>query len=219
MASRRASPRSAPCWCRAALRLTRRCATPPKPRELEAYELLRKSNNIAEAARSRPTWSPAPRSSADKSREEWESNDLEDSRRDAIMANIKLKTALALIEQEQLKAKIQTLSAEQAKARGRVHRPRREAGQRDREAGAAGEVRRGAQDRRRRQAAAVGADDQRAAEGAGRRKNGWRCSWRASRRSRRRSSRCARPTRSTRRSSPRPSTAPPATCWRRRARS
>jgi outer membrane protein OmpA-like peptidoglycan-associated protein len=32
------------------------------------------------------------------------------------MANIKLKTALALMDQEQLKAKIQTLSAEQAKA-------------------------------------------------------------------------------------------------------
>jgi outer membrane protein OmpA-like peptidoglycan-associated protein len=53
---------------------------------------------------------------ADRSREEWQSNDMEESRRDAIMANIKLKTALALMEQEQLKAKIQTLSAEQAKA-------------------------------------------------------------------------------------------------------
>jgi outer membrane protein OmpA-like peptidoglycan-associated protein len=53
---------------------------------------------------------------ADRSREEWQSNDLEESRRDAIMANIRLKTALALLDQEQLKAKIQTLSAQQAKA-------------------------------------------------------------------------------------------------------
>jgi len=92
------------------------CATPPKPRELEAYDLLRKSNNITEAAKKSPDLVAGAEKNADKAREEWESNDLEDSRRDAIMANIKLKTALALLDQEQLKAKIQTLSAEYAKA-------------------------------------------------------------------------------------------------------
>jgi len=92
------------------------CATPPKPRELEAYDLLRKTNNITEAAKKSPDLVAGAEKNADKAREEWESNDLEDSRRDAIMANIKLKTALALLDQEQLKAKIQTLSAEYAKA-------------------------------------------------------------------------------------------------------
>jgi outer membrane protein OmpA-like peptidoglycan-associated protein len=92
------------------------CATPPKPRELEAYDLLRKTNNITEAAKKSPDLVAGAEKNADKAREEWESNDLEDSRRDAIMANIKLKTALALLDQEQLKVKIQTLSAEYAKA-------------------------------------------------------------------------------------------------------
>jgi len=51
-----------------------------------------------------------------KAREEWESNDLEESRRDALMAQIKLKTALALTEQDQMKARIQALSTQQADA-------------------------------------------------------------------------------------------------------
>src|SRR4029077_16589260 len=98
------------------LALAAACATPPKPRELESYELLRKSNNIVDAGKKSPDLVAGAEKLADKSREEWQSNDLEDSRRGAIMANIKLKTALALMEQEQLKAKIQNLSAEQAKA-------------------------------------------------------------------------------------------------------
>ena len=92
------------------------CATPPKPRELEAYDQLRKNSNIAEATKRSPDLVAGAEKNADKAREEWDSNDLEESRRDAIMANIKLKTALALLDQEQQKAKIQTLSAEQAKA-------------------------------------------------------------------------------------------------------
>jgi len=92
------------------------CATPPKPRELEAYDLLRKNSNLQDASKKAPDLVAAAEKAADRSREEWESNDLEESRRDAIMANIKLKTALTLAEQEQLKAKIQTLSAAQAKA-------------------------------------------------------------------------------------------------------
>ena len=92
------------------------CATPPKPRELESYELLRKTNNIVDASKKSPDLVAGAEKLADKSREEWQSNDLDESRRDAIMANIKLKTALALMDQEQLKAKIQTLSADQAKA-------------------------------------------------------------------------------------------------------
>ena len=92
------------------------CATPPKPKELEAYEMLRTGNNLQEANKKSPDLVASAEKLGEKSREEWQSNDLEDSRRDAIMANIKLKTALTLMEQEQLKAKIQTLSADQAKA-------------------------------------------------------------------------------------------------------
>src|SRR5262245_42380739 len=96
------------------------CATPPKPRELEAYEQLRKGANLTDATKKSPDLVAGAEKLADRSREEWQSNDLEESRRDAIMANIKLKTALALSEQEQLKTKIQTLSAEQAKAEEEV---------------------------------------------------------------------------------------------------
>jgi outer membrane protein OmpA-like peptidoglycan-associated protein len=92
------------------------CATPPKPRELEAYELLRSANNVQEASKKSPDLVAGAEKLADRSREEWQSNDMEEARRDAIMANIKLKTALALMEQEQMKAKIQSLSSQQAKA-------------------------------------------------------------------------------------------------------
>ena len=92
------------------------CATPPKPRELDTYEALRKTANIQEAAKKSPSLIATSEKLGDKAREEWQSNDLEESRRDALMAHIKLKTALALLEQEQLKAKISTLSSEQARA-------------------------------------------------------------------------------------------------------
>src|SRR3954447_17479831 len=47
------------------------CATPPKPRELESYELLRKSNNIVDASKKSPDLVAGAEKSADKSREEW----------------------------------------------------------------------------------------------------------------------------------------------------
>jgi outer membrane protein OmpA-like peptidoglycan-associated protein len=92
------------------------CATPPKPRELDNYEALRKNANIQEAAKKSPSLIAASEKLGERAREEWQSNDLEESRRDALMAHIKLKTALALLEQEQLKAKISAMSAEQAKS-------------------------------------------------------------------------------------------------------
>src|SRR5262249_36476502 len=81
------------------------CSTPPKPRELDALEKL-KGQPIVELARKR---APGLIEDSDrmfaKSREEWDSNDLENSRRDAIMGLIKLKTAIALVEQDQARAR------------------------------------------------------------------------------------------------------------------
>lgn len=94
------------------------CATPPKPRELETFDTLRKANEAAlpdAAKRSPDLTAEADRRSA-AARDEWQSNDLQESRRDALIATIKLKAALAIYEQEQLKARIQTLSGEQAQA-------------------------------------------------------------------------------------------------------
>jgi outer membrane protein OmpA-like peptidoglycan-associated protein len=92
------------------------CATPPKPRELDSYEAIKRAGAVQEAAKRAPDLVATSDKLGSKAREEWESNDLEESRRDALMAQIKLKTALALLEQDQLKARIQSLSNQQAEA-------------------------------------------------------------------------------------------------------
>src|SRR5262249_33530346 len=92
------------------------CATPPKPRELEAYDALRRQQIYQDANKRSPDLVASAEKLGEKSTEEWKSNDLDDSRRDALMAQVKLKTAMALAEQDQLKAKIQTLSGQQAQA-------------------------------------------------------------------------------------------------------
>src|SRR5262249_4033649 len=92
------------------------CATPPRPRELDAYDVLKRSANVQEAAKRSPDLVATSDKLGTKATEEWQSNDLEESRRDALMAQIKLKTALALLEQEQLKKKIETMNSDQAKA-------------------------------------------------------------------------------------------------------
>jgi len=92
------------------------CATPPRPRELDAYEVLKRNPNVQEAAKRSPDLVSSSDKLGTKAREEWESNDLEESKRDALLAQIKLKTALALLEQEQLKARIQEVSGQQAES-------------------------------------------------------------------------------------------------------
>ena len=100
----------------AAALLVAACATPPRPRELDAYELIKHNPNVQEAAKRSPDLVASSDKLGTKAREEWESNDLEEARRDALLAQIKLKTALALLEQDQLKARIQSVSNEQAEA-------------------------------------------------------------------------------------------------------
>jgi outer membrane protein OmpA-like peptidoglycan-associated protein len=92
------------------------CATPPRPRELDAYDALKKDPNLPSAAKRSPDLVTSSDKLGAKANDEWQSNDLEESRRDALMAQVKLKTALALAEQDRLKAKIEKLSADQAAA-------------------------------------------------------------------------------------------------------
>lgn len=94
------------------------CATPPRPRELDGYDSLKRGAgaSVQEAAKRSPDLVATSDKLGAKAAEEWESNDLEESRRDALMAQIKLKTALSMLEQDQLKGKIQSLSNEQAEA-------------------------------------------------------------------------------------------------------
>lgn len=92
------------------------CATPPKPRELDAYDNLKRTALLGEAAKRAPDLVSTADRLGEKARDEWQSNELDDARRDALMAHIKLKTALALAEQERSKARIQQISSEQSAA-------------------------------------------------------------------------------------------------------
>ncbi len=88
------------------------CATPPKPNELEAFEKLKQSANYQAAQRRAPDLVAESERLFGKSNEEWQSNDLDVSRRDALMGSIKLKTALALVEYDQSKARADKAQAE-----------------------------------------------------------------------------------------------------------
>jgi outer membrane protein OmpA-like peptidoglycan-associated protein len=94
------------------------CATPPKPRELEVYDVLRQNNQAKLpdiSKRSPDLVAEAERRSA-AAHDEWQSNDLDECRANALLAQIKLKTAIALYDQDQLKAQIQSLSSQESHA-------------------------------------------------------------------------------------------------------
>jgi outer membrane protein OmpA-like peptidoglycan-associated protein len=95
-----------------ALPLFAACATPPKPNELDAFEKLKQSPNYQAAQRKAPDLVADSEHLFSKSQEEWQGNSLEDSRRDALMGSIKLKTALALVEYDQSKARADKASGE-----------------------------------------------------------------------------------------------------------
>ncbi|MES1208439.1 MAG: hypothetical protein ABUS79_21075, partial [Pseudomonadota bacterium] len=94
------------------------CATPPKPRELEAFDNLRKTNEakLPDVARRSPDLMAEADRRSTAAHEEWQSNDLEESRGNALLAQIKLKTAIAVYDQDQLKAQIQSLSSQESHA-------------------------------------------------------------------------------------------------------
>jgi outer membrane protein OmpA-like peptidoglycan-associated protein len=101
-----------------ALALGLGCATPPKPHDLEALDNLRAANQskLPDVSKRAPDlMAEADRRSA-AAHDDWQSNDLDESRTNALMAQVKLKTAIALYDQDQLKAQIQTLSGQQAQA-------------------------------------------------------------------------------------------------------
>jgi len=88
------------------------CAAPPKPNELEAFEKLKQSPNYQAAQRRAPDLVAESERLFGKANEEWQSNDLDLSRRDSLMGSIKLKTALALVEYDQSKARADKASAD-----------------------------------------------------------------------------------------------------------
>jgi outer membrane protein OmpA-like peptidoglycan-associated protein len=88
------------------------CSTPPKPRELDTFEKLRQSPQLQAAQQRSPGLVDDSEKLFKQAREEWESNNLDNSRRDALLGSIKLKTALALVEQDQARARTQAADAD-----------------------------------------------------------------------------------------------------------
>jgi len=81
------------------------CATPPKPRELVALEQLRAGPEAKHAQKRAPKLTKSADKSLSRSKSRWEDGELEESRRDALMGTIKLKTAIALVEQDRARAR------------------------------------------------------------------------------------------------------------------
>jgi outer membrane protein OmpA-like peptidoglycan-associated protein len=92
------------------------CATVPKPPELEALEQLRASPEVAAAQKRSPDLVSSSDRLYAQSTKGWQSKDVAESRRDALMSAVKLKTAMALAEQEQSRARIVAADKELAKS-------------------------------------------------------------------------------------------------------
>ena len=92
------------------------CASAPKPAELDSLEKLRTQSNLAAAQKRSPDLARDSDELYNKANEEWRSKDLEESRRDALMSSIKLKTAMALAEQDQARARTQRADADLLKS-------------------------------------------------------------------------------------------------------
>jgi outer membrane protein OmpA-like peptidoglycan-associated protein len=92
------------------------CASAPKPRELETFETIKAQQSMYQAALKRaPQLVAEAERLLQKSRDEWQSKDLEESRRDALMGQTKLKTSYALVEQDQAKGRIDAANGQFAK--------------------------------------------------------------------------------------------------------
>jgi outer membrane protein OmpA-like peptidoglycan-associated protein len=92
------------------------CATPPKPTALVSYEDLKRDPTLEDTRKRFPDLVGSSDQYGDRATKEWQSNNIEDSTKAALLAEIKLKTALSRNAQEQAKARLAALAAEQAKA-------------------------------------------------------------------------------------------------------
>jgi len=92
------------------------CAAVPKPQELLALEGLKGDARYAAAQKRAPALVADSDKLLAQSGKEWQSKDLDDSRRDALMGSIKLNTAYALVEQDEARARARVAQAETATA-------------------------------------------------------------------------------------------------------
>ncbi|HEY5283477.1 MAG TPA: OmpA family protein [Polyangia bacterium] len=82
------------------------CATPPKPRELDALERLRADPEMPAARKKAPDLCKKAEKSFQAATEKWKSNDLDESVNHAQMGQIYFKHALALADQDKSNARI-----------------------------------------------------------------------------------------------------------------
>jgi outer membrane protein OmpA-like peptidoglycan-associated protein len=104
------------------------CATPPKPPELDAFEKLRADPSARDAAKRSPDLVNNADRWLARSRDEWESNDLDKSVNSALMGQIKLKQALAIVERERAKQRIAAADGEIDRANDEHARLQKELG-------------------------------------------------------------------------------------------
>jgi outer membrane protein OmpA-like peptidoglycan-associated protein len=101
------------------------CATPPKPRELDALEQLRLDPEMPAARKKAPDLCKKADKAFQVATEKWKSNDLDESVNHAQMGQIYFKHALALADQDKSNARIaeaeDTLSAT-AEEQEKVHK-------------------------------------------------------------------------------------------------
>jgi outer membrane protein OmpA-like peptidoglycan-associated protein len=82
------------------------CATPPKPRELDALEKLRAEPGMAAARKRAPDLCKKADKSYGTATAKWQSNDLNDSVNSALLGQIYYRHALALVDQDKANARI-----------------------------------------------------------------------------------------------------------------
>lgn len=92
--------------CLAAAGIFSGCATAPKPQELVAFDELRKSEQVEQATQKHAQLMGESEDAYKKAVEAWEDEELEEAKHWAMIGSIKLRTALALLQQEAAKRRV-----------------------------------------------------------------------------------------------------------------
>jgi outer membrane protein OmpA-like peptidoglycan-associated protein len=104
-------------WPLLAVLLAAGCATPPKLNEIVALEKLRDDPTLSDPDRKAFDLLAAADALLIQSLAEWDHRDLYEARRDALQGQIKLKTALAILQTEAAQRRLAEIDAETAIAR------------------------------------------------------------------------------------------------------
>ena len=93
------------------------CATPSRPKELVALEEMRADPTLSDADRRAFDLLAAADDLVVRASAEWQGGDAPAARRDALMGQIKMKTAIAMLQAQRAESRIAALDAELALAK------------------------------------------------------------------------------------------------------